>query len=301
MRAMATWAGIAGLLCLAAPARAECMGSCLDGMVAALASIVVYGVIGIVLLVMLIRQKWRRAGLRSLAVVAVLAIGVPLVSQAWQLGRAWLLDRHEIVGPLPDLSARTPLVIVAGGACQYGACGAVLWGRTGKAVYILPVEALAGLDLTGPIPLQTLPLELWALEEGDTSVASRRLAPTERARAAAKIDYLVVAGWGFYRGVPDEVQVALRRNPALADVGGAARVDLLLAPLDPLRPTLDLAAVKPDLLDLSLTSDALAIPLAPLNTTRAPDSPAAPDAVARAICPLPDGTGDPYCLNLLTR
>ena len=146
MRAMATWAGIAGLLCLAAPARAECMGSCLDGMVAALASIVVYGVIGIVLLVMLIRQKWRRAGLRSLAVVAVLAIGVPLLSQAWQLGRAWLLDRHEIVGPLPDLSARTPLVIVAGGAGQYGACGALLWGRTGKAVYLLRVEALAGLD-----------------------------------------------------------------------------------------------------------------------------------------------------------
>ena len=77
----------------ASPARAECLGSCLDGMVAALASIAAYAVIGIVLLVMLIRAKWRREGLWGLGVVAVLALGVPLVSLGWQ---AWKLFTQSI-------------------------------------------------------------------------------------------------------------------------------------------------------------------------------------------------------------
>ena len=68
---------------LAGPAQAECMGSCADDLMAALISILVYGLIGAILLIMVIRAKWRRAGLRGLAVVAVLALGVPLVSQAW--------------------------------------------------------------------------------------------------------------------------------------------------------------------------------------------------------------------------
>jgi hypothetical protein len=286
---------------LATPARAECLGSCLDGMVTALGSIVVYGLIGIVLLVMLVRAKWRRAGFWSLAVVFALAIGVPLISQAVQLGKVRAMERHEIVGAPPPITERTPLVIGADGACQYSACAAVLWGQSGKEVYVLPLESFAGLDMTKPLELDDLPLELWAVEEGSDSLAQRRLAPDERARAAARIDYLVIVGWGYSRVTPNEIGAALRRNPALAGAGDDAQVELLLAPLNPLRPELSLAEVQPDLLDLSLMDWALALPLAPMNETPADNSAAGAEVAARAFCPTPDGAIDLYCLNLLDR
>jgi hypothetical protein len=133
MRVTATWAGIGGLLflCLATPARAEC-GSCLDGLVAVVASIAVYGIIGIILLVMLIRAKWRRAGLWSLAVVLTLAIGVPLASQAVQVGKVWAMERHEILGTLPDISQRTPLVIAADGPASTAPAGPSCGGGQGR-------------------------------------------------------------------------------------------------------------------------------------------------------------------------
>ncbi|MDP3194688.1 hypothetical protein [Tabrizicola sp.] len=76
--------GLGLVMVLAGPARAECLGSCYDGLVTAFLSLVVYVLIGVVLLVMLARRKWRRAGLRGLALVVALAVGVPLVSQVWQ-------------------------------------------------------------------------------------------------------------------------------------------------------------------------------------------------------------------------
>lgn len=287
-------------LTLATPARAEC-GSCLDGLAAMIASIAVYGLIGIVLLVMLIRHKWRRAGLWALGVVAVLAIGVPLVTQAVQVVKVWAMERHEIVGTLPDISQRTPLVIAGDGPCQYGVCGAVLRARTGQGAYALPAYAFAGLDLTKPLQIDDLPLELWAFEDGSNQVRHRRLAPAERARAAAKIDYLVIAGWAYYRAAPTEIETALGRNPAFADLGEDARVELLLAPLDPMRPELALETLKPDLLDLSLIDWAMAVPLAPMHNQGANNSPAAPEAVVQAMCPEQAGGSDDYCLNLLNR
>jgi hypothetical protein len=301
LRVTATWAGIGGLLCLATPAFAECGAACLNGIAAALASIFVYGVIGIVLLVMLIRAKWRRAGLRSLAIVVALAIGVPLISQAVQVVRLWAMERHEIVGELPDISQLTPLIIAGDGACKYRVCQAVLRGRWGKGVYVVPAADFARLDLTRPLEIDDLPLELWTFEDGSDWVKSRRLAPTERARAAAKIDYLLIIGSGYYIAAPTEIEAALRRNPAFASVSTDARVEFLLAPLDPLRPELTLEKLQPDLLDLSLTSWAMAFPLAPMNDQPANNSPVALDAIVRALCPADDGDSDYYCQTLLTR
>ena len=103
--------GLGLLLSAATPARAECLGSCLDDMAAALASIAAYGVIGIVLLVMLIRAKWRRAGLWGLGIVTVLAVGVPLISQAWVGWKLSRMEAREIAGEPPALATRTPLLI----------------------------------------------------------------------------------------------------------------------------------------------------------------------------------------------
>ncbi len=58
------------------PALAECTsGGCYDGLVIMLASLLGYALTAIALLVMLARAKWRKAGLRALAVVLVLALG----------------------------------------------------------------------------------------------------------------------------------------------------------------------------------------------------------------------------------
>jgi hypothetical protein len=151
------------------------------------------------------------------------------------------------------------------------------------------------------VKIEDLPLQLWAFQDGSDMVGHRNLAPVERARAAAKIDYLVIAGWAYYRAAPTEIETALRRNPAFADLGKDARVELLMAPLDALRPDLALETLQPDLLDLSLTHWALALPLAPMNEQAADNTPLAPEAVASALCPTQGDASDLYCLNLLNR
>lgn len=289
--------------CIVPPgvAQAECLGSCLDGMVAALASIAGYAVIGIVLLVMLIRAKWRRAGLRTGAVVALLALCVPLVSQGWQ---AWKLNRmagREVVGTPPDLTGRTLLYIAPDSECLYSPCEAVVAGRGKAGAYVLRAKALAGLDLSQPIALADLPLEFWARPDSHSyEVRSRVLTPDQRRTAAGRIDYLIVTGWSFYRAQPGPVEAALRGNSALSGMGKSELVRFLMAPLDPGQGSLSFADLSFDLLDLSLTDDALAIPLAPLNYQMADNTFAGAGVAAKALCPAAD-SADMICLDLLNR
>jgi hypothetical protein len=284
------------------PVAAECLGSCLDGLVATLVSMLVYGVIGIVLLVMLIRAKWRRAGLWSLGGLALLALGVPLVSQAWV---GWTLrgvEALEIVGTPPSMAERTPLLITPDETCQYSACEAVVLGRGAAGVHVVARSALDGLDLTEATAIADLPLEFWAgLGGADGQPVRRYLTPDERKVVAAEVDYLIIANWPYHVSVPGPVDAALRQNPAFAGLASGAVVRLLLAPVQPAGGNLLVADLRPDVLDLTLTDRALAIPLAPKNTAAAGNGVVGLDVAAQAICPNETEAGLQLCRSLLER
>lgn len=291
--------GLGLLLLTAAPVRAECLGSCLDDMAAALASIAAYGVIGIVLLIMLIRAKWRRAGLWGLGIVTVLAVGVPLISQAWVGWKLSRMEAREIVGEPPALATRTPLLITPDEYCADNACEAVLRGRGTSGVYVVLTGALGGMDLSQAIPLADLPLEFWGQTSAGGAIQRRVLTAEERQAAAGRIDYLVVTSWPYRLSDPGPIEAALQSNPDLSGIGRGVAVRLLLAPLDPAQGALALTALRPDVLDLSLVARALGLPLAPRNTKGAGNSPAGVEASARAICPALDLSGN--CISLLER
>jgi hypothetical protein len=288
-------------LAAATPARAECLGSCLDDMVAALVSLLVYGLIGIVLLVMLIRAKWRRVGLWSLAVVAVLAVGVPLVSQGWIALRLRAVESREVVGTPPPMSDRTPLMIAPDEYCLGDGCATVLDGRGAAGVHVVLSRNLQGVDLTQPVPIADLPLEYWSRPAPGGEAVRRDLTPSERQAVAGQIDYLIVVSRPYYMDDPGPVEAGLRLNPALGGMGEGEAVRLLLAPLATAEARLSLATLRFDLLDLTLQDRPLAIPLAPRNRRGAGNAATGTETAARAICPLSAGQPDANCLSLLER
>lgn len=291
-----------GLATVPSLARAECMGSCKDGLVAALASIAVYGVIGIVLLVMLIRAKWRRAGLIGLGAVALLALGVPMVSQGWQAWKLHRMEEHEIVGTLPEMAGRLPLMITSGGTCDYSACAAVLLGRGNAGVHVLPLEALEGIDLTQAHELADLPLEFWAEAMNSGGETQRKvLTPEERIEVVGLIDYLIISPFTFYRAEAGAIEAGLRANPVIGGLKDGVLVEMLMAPFDPARQVLDLPDLVPDYLDLTLMDRALAFPLAPLNHQAAGNSTVGIEDLARSICPVGADGEDGMCRALLER
>lgn len=292
------WLG-AGLLMWAVPAQAECLGSCAKDLEAALLSFVVYLVIGITLLVMLIRAKWRRKGLLGLGLVLVLSLGVPQISQAWLSWKLRSVEGREIVAQPPRLTERTPLLMVPDQRCEADACEAVVRGRGADGVHVVRVSALAGVDLSQSVAIADLPLEYWVQPTVGGDIRRRELSVSERQAAAARIDYLVVTSWAYYPADPGPIEAALRTNPVVAGMGGGETVRFLMAPLVPGQGTLAIARLTPDLLDLSLRDRALAIPLAPRNTKGAGNRAVGMDQAAAAICP----EGDPgaICQSLLER
>jgi hypothetical protein len=287
------------LLTLPGAARAECLGSCAKDLEAALLSMLVYLVIGIVLLVTLIRAKWRRAGLWGLGLVLVLSLGVPLISQGWAAWTLRSVEGREIVGQPPRLSERTPLLIISDQYCGSDACEAVVMGRGSAGVHVVRASTLAGVDLTQPVAIADLPLEFWEPPIEGGEIRRRELSAPERQNAASRIDYLAVTNGAYYPVGPGPIEAALRRNPALSGMGEGEVVRLLLAPLDDPRGEIAVASLTPDLLDLSLVTEALAIPLAPRNTMRAKNSAAGIETAVAAICPADDPGG--YCRSFLER
>jgi hypothetical protein len=292
------WIGV-GLLLTLAPAQAECLGACAKDLEAALLSLLVYLVIGIVLLVMLIRAKWRRAGLWGLGLVLLLSLGVPLISQAWMSWKLSSVEGREIVAQPPRLTERTPLLMIPDQRCDADACEAVVRGREAAGVHVVRVSTLAGVDLARPVAIADLALEFWVQPTVGGEIRRRELSASERQAAAERIDYLVVTSWAFYPADPGPVEAALRVNPAVPGMGAGETVRFLMAPLDPAQGTIALASLKPDLLDLSLVTEALAIPLAPRNTQRAANSAVGIEIAVAAICPEVDPSGN--CQSLLER
>lgn len=283
---------IVWLAVLGQPALAECTsGGCLDGLVLLFASILAYGLIAIVLLVMLVRAKWRRAGLRMLAVVLALAVGVPLASQGWQSWKLGAMERREVAGQPPALTGRGVLLIPQGEACHNDACMSVLIGRGAAGAYVLPVDALAGLDLTRPLQLADLPLQHWRAPGSHGIEALRRtLSAQERQQVAGSIDYAILTAEPFYLSASGPVENALRNQPDLNGMRGGEILRFAMGPLTP--GTLSLTEMRFDLLDLWLVDPALALPLAPGNWQPANNTSTGTEAAGRVLCQVRHHTGE---------
>lgn len=267
--------GLLGIL--ASPVQAECTGGgCYDGLAEFLLAVLVYGLIGIVLLVMILVRKWRRTGLRGLALVLALAIGVPLLSQGWQRLQVWWTETAEVLGQPPAMMTRVPLLIAPEWGCRDDICAAVLQGRGASGVFALPVEALEGIDLAAPLALADLPLEQWAEGRGGEP-RKRRLGAAERSAAAARIDYLIIATRPYYLTRPGALEAGL-------GLGREVVLRLAMAPLQAGPGRFRLAELEFDILDLTSMRAALGIPLAPGNWQTQWDDPLDPDLVARSLC-----------------
>jgi hypothetical protein len=286
----------AGLVCAMSPGPllAECTGGgCYDGIAAFLISVALYGLIGSVLLVMIAVGKWRRAGLRGLALVAALAIGVPLLSLGWQRVQLWWMERGEVLGVLPRMSERTPLLIAEDWTCESGLCAAVLQGQGAAGVMAVPIEALEGLDPASDLVLADLPLEQW-FRRPDGILQRRTLGEAERAEAARDIDYLILSQVTWYGSTSGALERGL-------DLGEGALLRLAMAPLDKGSGRVSLRELDYDYRDLVLTRAALGIPLAPGNWTTVWNDALAPDAVAQSLCGVAGAEPDWACSDAAWR
>lgn len=269
---------------LAGPVGAECLGSCMDGLIGAFVAMLIYGSLGIAVLVMLIREKWRRGGVKLLIMTVVVAVGVPLVSQTWQGWKLHRMEGREIAEPLPALDGKVLLLVTDSiNACHYDPCGLVLADRGEAGAYALPRQALDGVDLGHPVSLADLPLELWQPPVTGTGVArSRPLSAEERKVAAERIDYLIVLAKPWYSEAPEPAEAALSQRPELADMAGSERVNLAFGPVS--GGKLDLLGMPLDLLDLWLESEALALVLAPENMQDPGNEIVNRDGLASVLC-----------------
>lgn len=229
----------------------------------------------------------------------VLAVGVPLVSQAWTASTLRAVEGREIVAMPPALAGRTPLLLTPDEYCSDSACEAVVRGRGAAGVHVVLTSVLEGVDLTQPVAVADLAIEIWAQATVGGEIQRRVLTAAERQAAASRIDYLVVTAWPYYPAEPGPIEAGLRANPAVAGMGAREVVRFLMAPLDPAEGAIVFAGLTPDLLDLSLLDRALAIPLAPRNLQRAGNLSVDMAAAAAAICPADDPSGN--CLSLLER
>lgn len=282
---LGTVSALAAVLALSAePSRAECLGSCARALEGALLAMLGYGILGIVLLVMLVRAKWRRAGVRLLIGLALLAVGLPLLSQGWAAWKLRGMESRELAGTLPDLQDKVLLLVFDRvEACYYNPCGLALYGRGAAGAYGLPLEALEGLEIGKPLALADLPLELWqAPLDGTSSTTARILTAEERQVAAGRIDYVIVMPKPWFADSPDPAEAGLRQQAGLADQGDRERVNLALGPVS--GGMLDLAGMNLDLLDLWLDMRPLALILAPYNTQDPGNSMAGVDALRAALC-----------------
>jgi len=296
MKRATTGVVAAGLtLFAAAPTRAECLGpTCYEGLAALILGVVGYGFLALLILILLARVKWRKAGGVLLAAVVALAVGVPLLTQGWQAWKLLRMQSREVVGSPPAITERVPLMIVFDSDCYNDLCAAVVRGRGRPGVYVVRDEALRGLDLTQPLLLADLALEQWAEVPGqDRPPRTRLLSPDQRKVAAERIDYVIIVAQGVSRSDPGAIEAAI------PGIGEGDLLRFAMAPLDPAGGVVSLPGLRFDLLDISLAGRVLALPLIPYNWHYATNSTVGEDVAAQALCPTADGKGEEICRNWL--
>jgi hypothetical protein len=299
VRIRGLWLSVA-VLGIPATAGAECVSqACNDELTTFVLTAAAYLIAALVLLVMLLRRKWRRAGLWALAVAVGLTVGVPLASQAWQALKLRAMEGREVVGTPPALADRAPLLIAATTGCLNDLCGAMLAARGARPSYVLPLAALIGTDLTRPVRLSDLPLEVWTETADEPRKPRMRVLTTEeRQVAAAEIDYLVLSSLPSFFSKAGAIEAGLRLNPALAGMRDGELLRLAMAPLQP-GASLSLPELRFDILDLWLVDEALALPLGPDSLQRVKNRTAGVEEAVKAICPTVDGEVDWFCRNAL--
>jgi hypothetical protein len=289
-------------------AQAECLSAKCSSQI----TIFLFMVAGLVLLtiaiaVMLIRPKWRKAGVVLLALSVTVFAGIPLASQGWMALQRAAMERREVLGQPPAMTGRTPLVITQDGACKGAPCVSVLLGRGLAGAYVVTQSSLKESDAGLPIPLAELPLTFQSyVQLGDKRV-SRVLTEEERREAALRIDYVILLGpiLEGYRYDPAKLNTVgaidhlLRDNPALAGQTAREFVQLAMAPIGPGSGTLSFAELQFDLLELWFFGNALALPLAPDNWIQMTNTKATADLAAASLCPVVDGEADWFCVTAL--
>lgn len=278
-------AGAIALATLATPARAECF-NCYDD----LGWLLLVALAGILL--MLWGLWWIIRSGRSwvfkwvvLAVLLYLAVSW-VRGQGWQMWQTARIEAREKAGPLPVMAERRPLVLYGGTLSGRFASGCSVAfdlfrkSRAAQGFHGIALSALAGRDLTQPLPLAELPISFHWIEAdpaapapGDAPVAfptsedeardllwdlaatsdmandrfqSRSLTVEERQAVAARVDYLIIDPCSAVTSLDHQ----LRMNPALAGLPRDVEVRLAMAPVDPAQPGPIIAALSFDLLDL---------------------------------------------------
>lgn len=279
-------------LCLAPQAaRAECLGGgCYDGLVLILllAALAVIG--AIVLLLVVLPRRWRRVLLWGMGALVAANLIVPKVSDALQTRHLKAMEALEIVGQLPVLGTRTPLIFAYDDSCEMTTCGAALLAMGEAGAFALPMSLAETLDLTGPLVLSDLPLQHWKrTSQYDGRPVVRVLNAAERKAAAEAIDYLVFTR-PFYLSSTGPFDDALRSHATWRDLGENVTLRLAMAPLQKGSGTFAFQDLSFDLVDLWSLRQSLGAPLFlgrwhdPVNTV------AGIDAIADALCPqAPEG------------
>lgn len=267
-------------------ARAECLGGgCYDGLVliVVLAVLAVLGAIGFILV--RLPRRWRRIMLWGLGILVAANLLVPSVSELLQARHLRAMEAREIVGQPPVLATRTPLIIAEEGSCDMTTCGAVLLGMGEAGAFVLPMNLVETLELSGPLVLSDLPLQHWKrdAENGGQPVV-RMLDSAERKAAADAIDYLVLTR-AYYLSNTGPFDDALRSHASWRNLGDDVTLRLAMAPLPKGAGSLAFVDLSFDLVDLWSLRARYGAPLFLGRSHDPVNSVAGFDSIAAAICP----------------
>jgi hypothetical protein len=195
------------------------------------------------------------------------------------------MEAREIVGQLPVLATRTPLIIAYAGSCEMTTCGAVLLSMGAAGAYVLPMDIAETRVLSGPLVLSELPLEHWTRDSqygGQPRV--RVLDAAERKVAADAIDYVIFTR-AYHLTEPGPFDELLRRNPTWQDLGEDVTLRLAMAPLPKGVGRVVFAELAFDLVDLWSLRKRYAAPLFTGRWIEPSNSLAGTETVAAAVCP----------------
>lgn len=301
--AKAISAGLVLAVWAAAPARAECLGDCGYGGLIAIVLLAGLAVLALVIFVMIkLGIGWL---IKWIVGATVLAVAIPPAILGYRHAhKQWLFEKLDHVGIVPRLADRTPLVILGGDLRN---CPDPLeryvraWAKEG--VLAVTMWKVEGVDFARPVRIADLPLErhVGGQSAGDDpdydgpykgySYHVRKLSAEDRARAAAEIDYVVIAQCSQSHELFD----VFATLPALQSDAERFYVELAFAPVEKGSGLLSVRDLKFDLLDLRYLGVTRGFLFANSRVGGQNSVPYDPAMLEAALCPKADGTTMPDC------